>query len=68
MYFHSWADFINMGGYAGYVWSAFSITAIVLVLLFWLSVRRGKQAIKQIQQHLERQARIEAAKGLEDTL
>jgi heme exporter protein CcmD len=33
------AEFLNMGGYAVYVWPAYAITAIVLMLNWW-SARR----------------------------
>jgi heme exporter protein D len=32
-------EFFKMGGYAGYVWSAYGLTALVLVLN-WRSARR----------------------------
>jgi heme exporter protein CcmD len=32
-------DFLNMGGYAGYVWSAYGLTALVLVLNWWTARR-----------------------------
>jgi heme exporter protein CcmD len=32
-------EFFRMGGYAGYVWSAYGLTALVLVLN-WLGARR----------------------------
>jgi|APLow6443716910_1056828.scaffolds.fasta_scaffold960907_2 heme exporter protein CcmD len=32
-------EFLRMGGYAGYVWTAYGLTALVLVLN-WLGARR----------------------------
>jgi heme exporter protein D len=32
-------EFFHMGGYAGFVWTAYGLTALVLVLN-WLSARR----------------------------
>jgi heme exporter protein CcmD len=34
-------DFLHMGGYAGYVWSAYGLTTLVLVLN-WTSARRSE--------------------------
>jgi heme exporter protein D len=34
-------DFLHMGGYAGYVWTAYGLTALVLVLN-WVSARRSE--------------------------
>jgi heme exporter protein D len=33
-------DFIAMGGYAGFVWPAFAVAAVVLVVLWLASHRR----------------------------
>ena len=34
-------DFLNMGGYGGFVWTAYGLTALVLVLN-WVSARRSE--------------------------
>jgi heme exporter protein CcmD len=34
-------EFLHMGGYAGYVWSAYGLTTLVLVLN-WTSARRSE--------------------------
>ena len=38
-------DFLHMGGYAGYVWSAYGLTTLVLVLN-WTSARRSESEQK----------------------
>lgn len=68
MYFDSFSDFLAMGGYASYVWSSFGITLISMVILWAASIRRGRALLKEVQAKVERQARIEAAKQLENTL
>lgn len=68
MYFESLSDFFAMGGYASYVWSAFGITFLAMIILLVLSVRRGKQLLNEVQAKIERQARIDAAKNMENTL
>ncbi|MEZ8653352.1 heme exporter protein CcmD [Vibrio splendidus] len=68
MYFESLSDFFAMGGYASYVWSAFGITFLAMIILLVLSVRRGKQLLNEVQAKIDRQARIEAAKNMENTL
>jgi heme exporter protein D len=46
MIWNAWSDFWEMGGYGGYVWGSFGVTALVLVLeLVMLSLRR--QALKR---------------------
>ncbi|MEZ9480330.1 heme exporter protein CcmD [Vibrio splendidus] len=68
MYFESLSDFFAMGGYASYVWSAFGITFLAMIILLVLSVRRGKQLLNEVQVKIDRQARIDAAKNMENTL
>lgn len=68
MHFDSFSDFIAMGGYAGYVWSAFGITFGAMLVLLIVSVRRGKALLSEVQAKVDRQARIDAAKNLENTL
>ena len=36
------SEFFAMGGYAGFVWSAYGVTAIVLIGLFVISLRHLK--------------------------
>lgn len=68
MYFESLSDFFAMGGYAGYVWSAFGITFGAMLILLWVSVSRGRRLLNEVQAKVDRQARIDAAKKLENTL
>ncbi len=68
MYFESFGDFLAMGGYAAYVWGAFGITFLSMLILLISSVSRGKKLLKEVQAKVDRQARIEAAKNMENTL
>ncbi|WP_105903292.1 heme exporter protein CcmD [Vibrio gangliei] len=68
MYFDSFSDFLNMGGYAAYVWSSFGITFASMLILYWKSVADGKALLKDIQQKIDREARRQAAKKMENTL
>ncbi|MGF1749469.1 MULTISPECIES: heme exporter protein CcmD [Vibrio] len=68
MHFDSISDFFAMGGYAGYVWSAFGITFLSLIILLLTSLSRGKTLLKEVQAKVDRQSRIDAAKNMENTL
>ncbi|MGD8111224.1 heme exporter protein CcmD [Vibrio sp. TRT 21S02] len=68
MHFESLSEFFAMGGYASYVWGAFGITFLSMFILLIVSVRRGKALLNEVQAKVDRQARIEAAKNLENTL
>lgn len=68
MHFDSLSDFLAMGGYSTYVWSAFGITFLSMFILLMLSIKRGKTLLQDVQAKVERQARIDAAKHMENTL
>ncbi len=57
-----------MGGYAAYVWSAFGLTYLSMAMLWIVSVRRKTKLLNQVRDKLARQARIDAAKHMENTL
>jgi heme exporter protein CcmD len=40
---------LAMGGYASYVWSAYGITLLVLLLNMWWARRRNAAAIARVQ-------------------
>jgi len=48
-------EFFHMGGYATYVWTAYGLTAVVL-LLNWVSARRREG---QEQENARRRARAD---------
>ena len=57
-------DFLAMGGYAAYVWSAYGIAAVVLIALLvqsWRSARRRDAELEQVRR-LARPARPSRAK------
>ncbi|ELA7313660.1 heme exporter protein CcmD [Vibrio alginolyticus] len=68
MHFESLSDFFAMGGYASYVWSAFGITFLSMLILLIISLRRGDALLKEVKAKIDRQARIDAAKNMENTL
>ncbi|EGQ8511967.1 heme exporter protein CcmD [Vibrio parahaemolyticus] len=68
MHFESLSDFFAMGGYASYVWSAFGITFLSMLILLITSLRRGDALMKEVRAKIDRQARIDAAKNMENTL
>lgn len=38
-------EFLEMGGYAGYVWSAYGLTTVVLTLNWWRARRREAEEL-----------------------
>ncbi|VAW99606.1 Cytochrome c-type biogenesis protein CcmD, interacts with CcmCE [hydrothermal vent metagenome] len=48
-------EFLNMGGYAAYVWSSYGITAVVLIWQVIGPIIQRKQIIKKLARKLKRQ-------------
>ncbi len=46
----SWSDFLAMGGYALYVWSAYGFAMIVLVLNVLVPLRRRRTVLRTLRQ------------------
>jgi len=42
-------EFINMGGYAFYVWSAYLAALVVLAGNVWAAIRRGKVIRRELR-------------------
>ena len=47
MFFQSWSDFINMGGYGFYVWLSYGISLVAMIILAIQSVKGRKSSIKR---------------------
>ena len=50
-------EFLAMGGYALWVWSAFGLTVIVLVANIFAASRRYRQAVQSLRGRMNRSAR-----------
>jgi len=48
-------EFLHMGGYAGYVWSAYGISAVILIGSLILPMIEKKNTLKRIDQMLEQE-------------
>lgn len=62
------SDFLAMGGYGGFVWPAFGVTALVLVWLLVASLRRLRANERQLtrMQTAAPAARPRRSGGLQD--
>ncbi len=49
MQWHSLSDFLSMGGYAGYVWGSFGVTAAALLIESVLLVHRRREAVRGLR-------------------
>jgi heme exporter protein D len=46
-------NFLHMGGYAGYVWSAYGLTAVVLIGNWWAARRIEAREIASARRRTE---------------
>jgi heme exporter protein D len=46
-------NFLHMGGYAGYVWSAYGLTAVVLIGNWWAARRIETREIASARRRTE---------------
>jgi heme exporter protein D len=45
-------EFLHMGGYAFYVWTAYAITTVVLVLNVFIPLRDASAQLRRLQRSL----------------
>ena len=62
MQFESFADFLNMGGYAFYVWLSFGVTFLAMGIIVIQSFIKHSNLLKQVVVEQERKARIKQAR------
>jgi len=61
MQFHSFAEFINMGGYAFYVWLSYGVSAALIIYLLLSSISRNKTVLQQIAMRQKREQKLRQA-------
>jgi len=44
----NWSEFFAMGNYGFYVWTAYGLAAVVLIVSLWLPLRRRKTVQRQL--------------------
>ncbi|WP_299494114.1 heme exporter protein CcmD [uncultured Shewanella sp.] len=63
MQFHSISDFLNMGGYAFYVWLSYGVTFTCFGLLIFTSRAKKKQLFKNINKKRQREQLLKARRS-----
>ncbi|MDG2956229.1 heme exporter protein CcmD [Bisgaard Taxon 10/6] len=62
MFFQSWSDFLNMGGYGFYVWLSYGVSLAAIVGLIVQSYRGKKNILAEVKRELAREQRLQANK------
>ncbi|MBT0724102.1 heme exporter protein CcmD [Rosenbergiella sp. S61] len=60
--FHSWAQFLAMGGYGFYVWLSVFVALLVMLILVGHSAYQRRQLLVMIATKQDREKRIMTAK------
>lgn len=58
MHWNSFSEFLAMGGYAGYVWGSFGLTAICMAIEPIMASRRLKDTRTRLRRQLRTESRI----------
>ncbi|HBO37254.1 MAG TPA: heme exporter protein CcmD [Pasteurellaceae bacterium] len=62
MFFQSWSDFFNMGGYGFYVWLAYGVSFVAILLLAVYSYRGKEVVFREVRREQQREQRLKASK------
>ena len=60
IYWHSFSDFLAMGGYGFYVWGSFAATALIMAGEPWLVLVGRRRRLQLLQRQLRAEARSRA--------
>ncbi|EGY33201.1 heme exporter protein CcmD [Aggregatibacter actinomycetemcomitans] len=68
MFFQSWGEFINMGGYGFYVWLSYGLSLLVIGVLIVQSLAGKSAVLKSIKREQQRETRLQQLKQKGETL
>ena len=57
IYWHSFSDFLHMGGYGVYVWGSFGVTALIMLVEPIVVARNRKTTIARLKRQLRAESR-----------
>jgi heme exporter protein CcmD len=59
MFFESWQDFLQMGGYGFYVWLSYGISFAAIVILAIQSYRDKSAVLREVRREQAREQRVQ---------
>jgi len=62
MFFQSWSDFLNMGGYGFYVWLSYGVSFLAILVLILNSYKGKNTILRDVKREQAREARLKSAK------
>ena len=61
MFFQTWSDFFNMGGYCFYVWLSYEVSLVAVIALIVQSVKQRKTVLQNVLREQQREERLQQA-------
>ena len=68
MFFQTWNDFFNMGGYGFYVWLSYGISLVAIGALIVQTIKQHKTVLQSVLREAQREVRLQQADNKGDTL
>ncbi len=62
MFFESWSELLDMGGYGFYVWLSYGLSLLAIVVLIVQSLAGKSAVLKSIKREQQREARLQQMK------
>jgi len=62
MFFESWSELLDMGGYGFYVWLSYGLSLLAIVVLIVQSLAGKSAVLKSIKREQQREARLQQIK------
>lgn len=59
MFFNSWSDFLNMGGYGFYIWLSYGLSLLIITGLIVQSLRGKQSVFTEIRKEKQRITRMQ---------
>ena len=59
MFFESWQDFLQMGGYGFYVWLSYGMSFAAIVILAIQSYRDKSAVLREVRREQAREQRVQ---------
>ncbi len=63
MFFETWSDFFNMGGYGFYVWLSYGLSFLAILILAVQSYRGKGEILREVKREQAREQRLQKNKA-----
>lgn len=68
MFFQSWSDLLNMGGYGFYVWLSYGLSVLLIMALVIQSLMGKSAVLKSVKREQQRESRLQQVQQKGETL